>query len=79
MSKLERLEGGLAAFYCPGCKCSHGLDSRWTISGTEDAPTIMPSVMHEGRCHLFVRDGMIQYLSDCTHKLAGKTVPMEDI
>ena len=29
-----------------------------------------------GRCHLFVRDGNIQFLDDCTHELAGKTVPL---
>lgn len=29
-------------------------------------------------CHSFVRDGMIQYLSDCTHSLAGQTVEMEE-
>lgn len=28
-------------------------------------------------CHSFIRDGHIQFLSDCTHELAGKTVPME--
>lgn len=28
-------------------------------------------------CHSFVRDGQIEFLSDCTHHLAGKTVPME--
>jgi hypothetical protein len=28
-------------------------------------------------CHSFVRDGQIQFLSDCTHKLAGQTVPLE--
>lgn len=28
-------------------------------------------------CHSFVRDGQIEFLSDCTHALAGKTVPME--
>lgn len=27
-------------------------------------------------CHSFVRAGKIEYLSDCTHELAGKTVPM---
>ena len=30
----------------------------------------------ETRCHLFVRNGFIEYLPDCTHKLAGKTVKM---
>ena len=29
-------------------------------------------------CHSFVRDGKIQYLSDCTHELAGQTIEMED-
>ena len=27
-------------------------------------------------CHSFVRDGMIEYLSDSTHSLAGQTVPL---
>lgn len=27
-------------------------------------------------CHLFITDGTIQYCPDCTHALAGKTVPM---
>lgn len=30
-------------------------------------------------CHSFVKDGQIQYLNDCTHELAGKTVELEDI
>ena len=27
-------------------------------------------------CHTFVREGMIQFLNDCTHKLAGQTVAL---
>ena len=27
-------------------------------------------------CHTFVTDGMIQFLGDCTHPLAGQTVPL---
>lgn len=30
-------------------------------------------------CHSFVRDGRIQFLADCTHSLAGKTVDMEPL
>lgn len=30
-------------------------------------------------CHSFVTDGKIQYLSDCTHELAGQTVEIEDM
>lgn len=28
-------------------------------------------------CHSFVKDGQIQFLGDCTHALAGRTVPLE--
>jgi len=27
-------------------------------------------------CHSFVRDGQIEFLTDCTHALAGQTVPL---
>jgi hypothetical protein len=30
-------------------------------------------------CHSIITDGKIQYQNDCTHKLAGQTVEMEDI
>ena len=29
-------------------------------------------------CHSFVTDGRIQFLGDCTHALAGKTVDLPD-
>lgn len=32
----------------------------------------------ERRCHSFVRDGRIQFLNDCTHALAGKTVDLPE-
>jgi hypothetical protein len=31
-----------------------------------------------GICHSFVTDGQIQFLSDCTHALAGQTVSLPD-
>lgn len=71
-------------FYCPGCKMYHapnldpapGRDGVWTLSGTETQPTLTPSVVYEAgtRCHSFVRDGKLHFLSDCTHLLAGQTV-----
>lgn len=30
------------------------------------------------RCHSFVTDGRIEFLSDCTHALAGQTVDLPD-
>lgn len=32
-----------------------------------------------GQCHSFVTDGRIQFLSDCTHSLAGQTVDLPDL
>jgi hypothetical protein len=29
-------------------------------------------------CHSFVEQGQVRYLSDCTHKYAGQTVPLPD-
>lgn len=126
-------------FYCPGCKCSHYFDSRWSFNDNQESPTFQPSLLcttgwapkrriivpdtmsipsemlpdHVGDtismnelkhvlkcetrdeiskivndffdkqpkhvCHSFVTDGKIQFLSDCTHDLAGQTVDMVDI
>lgn len=30
-------------------------------------------------CHSFLKDGRIEFLNDCTHALAGKTVDLADI
>lgn len=30
------------------------------------------------QCHSFVKDGKIQFLSDCSHELAGQTVDIPD-
>lgn len=35
-----------------------------------------PSPFKCGVCHSFVRAGRIEFLSDCTHALAGQTVPL---
>ncbi len=55
----------------------------WTFNGDTERPTFSPSLLvtwNEGPerakrvCHSFIRDGQIQFLSDCTHALAGQTV-----
>lgn len=30
-------------------------------------------------CHFFLRDGRVQFLDDCTHRLAGQTVDLPEI
>lgn len=37
-----------------------------------------PTEKADGCCHSFVTDGRIQFLSDCTHALAGQTVDLPD-
>ena len=61
----------------------------WGWNGSPDRPTFTPSVLvrYDGAdagqeeappavCHSFVVDGQMQMLSDCTHELAGQTVPI---
>lgn len=31
------------------------------------------------QCHLFLKDGRLQFLADCTHALAGQTVDLPDL
>lgn len=30
------------------------------------------------RCHFYLRDGILEYLSDTTHRLSGQNVPLEE-
>ncbi len=64
--------------FCPGCECAHGMDTKWTFNGDYQRPTFVPSIHIKGVCHSFVRDGRIQFLPDCSHKLAGQTVDLPD-
>jgi hypothetical protein len=78
---LRETEDGWKIFYCPGCMKYHYVDDRWMFNGNYEKPTFTPSI-HVGKltsdsCHFFVRDGMIEYLPDCHHALAGTKVPME--
>lgn len=60
----------------------------WKFNGNEEAPTFYPSILSrfarvDGSaieiCHLYVTDGELRFLRDCTHALAGQTVAMLDI
>lgn len=80
--------------YCPACQEDHTFEKgRWELSGPEDSPTFTPSMKitvnpttskhyQPGHattiCHSFVRGGNWDYLSDCTHAMAGKIVPIAD-
>lgn len=86
MEVLGRVMGDehLLLFWCPGCGYGHHLDTRrWTWNGDMNKPTASPSLLvnkeelgDSPRCHFFIREGRLQYLGDCTHKLAGQTIEM---
>jgi len=76
-------------FWCPGCDENHAPTASWTFNGDYEKPTFSPSILvrapdpdNPGKyvrvCHSFVKDGQIQFLSDCTHKLAGQTVDLPE-
>ncbi len=71
--------------WCPGCENYHHFDLRWTFDGNMEKPTFSPSMLstwshgpdHEPRrCHSFLRAGVWEFLSDCTHEHAGKKLPL---
>lgn len=83
--KFHRSKSNHLVFHCPGCNEIHVIDARWTFNGNLDKPRISPSLLirypyaGENRvCHSFIVDGMIEYLSDCTHELAGEKVEIPD-
>ena len=86
--------GQSAWFICPGCGHYHhmpfgdGPHPRWMFNGDADKPTFSPSLRvrwDQGDppvpqvCHSYVRAGQIQFLSDCTHSLAGQTVDLPEV
>ncbi len=74
------------SIYCEACETEHMFDDRWTFNGDIEKPTFRASMLSNGGggnpylpiCHSFVTDGKIEYLSDCTHKFAGKTLDLQD-
>ncbi len=65
----------------------NGIGAVWSFNGDIEKPTVMPSIKvtyptqepHPNNiCHSFIKDGKIQYLGDCTHKLANQTIELPD-
>lgn len=90
MAKLtvwEQSWGARYWFFCPGCRTGHAFTVRtdgkrpsWTFDGDMERPTFSPSLLcPDLRCHLFLRGGVLQFLPDCSHALAGQSVPLPDI
>jgi hypothetical protein len=71
---------------CAGCGYIHNCATKgsvkWSWNGSKTKPTLSPSVLKDPskgakvRCHSFVRDGVVEFLGDCAHALAGQSVRM---
>lgn len=70
-----------------GIAYGEGDGPRWGWNGCVNKPTFTPSILvrrnygedqHPEVCHSFVTDGQIQFLGDCTHAMAGQTVPIPE-
>ena len=59
--------------YAPGLKPGDRCWCTYYKEHPEEKP-----VFHCYRCHSWVNDGVAQFLADCTHELAGKSVPLLD-
>lgn len=92
--KVHLLAGYIMVLYCPGCKMTHQVPvdnpndngAKWGWNRDIDKPTFTPSILVRypwaGKpqvCHSFIKDGVWEFLGDCTHELAGKNVPLADI
>ena len=78
-------------FYITGCERGHRFDDKtWKFNDDVENPTLEPSYLtgfpdKEGRslvvlrCHSFIKNGKIQFLSDCFHGLKNKTVALPNI
>lgn len=75
------------AYWCLGCGYEHVFGLRTEgghheFNGDLNNPTVSPSLLQNftpGRtCHSFIKNGKIQYLSDCHHHLAGQTIELPD-
>lgn len=66
---------------CPACEAPHSFDKRWEFDGNHENPTFNPSMLVRGNntvCHSYLRNGVWEYLADCTHTMKSKMVGAPD-
>ena len=92
VATYELSANGSFWWWCPGCDEPHRVptqgDKVWKLTMEGDVPTLSPSIhvlpwksgdpkyKSQPRCHSFIKAGKIEFLSDCEHALAGKTVDL---
>lgn len=79
---VVRAAGGWYFIECPACRRAHGWPGTWSWNGDVVSPTLEPELREQDAtmvCNSFIHDGLIQFLSSCTHALAGRTVPLPPV
>jgi hypothetical protein len=54
----------------------------WAWNGNTEKPTLTPSILtNDGStvCHSYITDGIVEFLTDCTHDSAGKILDLLDV
>lgn len=80
-------QGGHAVHVRP---YKNDIGASWDFNGDFEKPTFTPSVLSRTQfspesgkpdqvCHIFVTNGQIRFLGDCTHSLAGQTVEIPEL
>lgn len=80
--KIRKLndDSVMYVFWCPGCQETHSFDvgpDKWKFNGDMEKPSFFPSLKYE-RCHLMLRDGVIQYCGDSRHRYRNRDVPLQE-
>lgn len=73
--------------YAKACMDAGRGNPCWSFNGDLNMPTFNPSLLVREYmddkvvrvCHSFIRNGQIQFLSDCTHALANLTVNLSEV
>lgn len=71
-------------YFCPGCGHEHAFSPFiHTYNDDGEKPTISPSLLHSNpqnhqTCHSFIKEGKIEFLSDCWHSLKGQIVELPE-
>lgn len=86
-SKLYRITEDLLSHWCPACDGFHlvfintpsHFGKRWVWNQDPVKPSFKPDLGTFNHCHYRITDGVITFLPDSKHLLAGQDVEMPDI
>lgn len=95
VSGIEGDNRAMVTLWCPACGVAHALwvidpdkpapviAITWNWNSDLDSPEFHPSLLTQAgpgtRCHSWIKDGNWEYLADCDHAMAGKTVPLAEL